>query len=95
MPAYEREDGFLDSGMSFGDCEFVKEAEDDFTKEEKDFYIKVNDLIQWIEDSLRKGFIFGPIFQQSIKHFIELVDRSFNQLKICSPRSLRGNYDCR
>jgi hypothetical protein len=46
MPASERDEGFLNSGMSFGDCEFIKETEDDFTNEEKDFYIKVNDLIQ-------------------------------------------------
>jgi hypothetical protein len=62
MPAYEREEGFLDSGMSFGDCEFVKEAEDDFTKEEKDFFLKVNDLIQWIESHIEDNFNFAERF---------------------------------
>ena len=62
MPAYEREEGFLDSGMSFGDCEFVKESEDDFTKEEKDFFLKVNDLIQWIEYHIEDNFNFAERF---------------------------------
>jgi len=62
MPAYEREEGFLDCGMSFGDCEYVKEAEDDFTEEEKDFYSKVNDLIQWIESHIENNFNFAERF---------------------------------
>ncbi len=61
-PFYEREEGFLDSGMSFGDSEFVKESKDDFTEEEKDFYIKVNDMIQWIESHIEDNFDFAERF---------------------------------
>lgn len=61
-PNYEREEGFLDSAMGFGDSEFVNESKDDFTAEEKDFYIKVNDLIQWIESHIEDDFNFAERF---------------------------------
>jgi hypothetical protein len=71
MPAYEREEGFLDLGMSFGDFEFVKNAQDDCKEEEKDFFNKVNDLIQWIESHIEDNFIFAERFYSWLNIAVE------------------------